>query len=74
MSQSHKVSDYIKMLNEKVKIQKQGNPLKPIITQQVKKELKKNQNFEEILKNYKENTQLTKEEEEIIKELEDTYY
>ena len=74
MSQSHKVSDYIKMLNEKVKIQKQGNPPKPIITQQVKKELKKNQNFEEILKNYKENTQLTKEEEEIIKELEDTYY
>ncbi len=50
MSQSHKVSDYIKMLNEKVKIQKQDNPSKPIITQQVKKEFKKHQNFEEILK------------------------
>ena len=74
MSNTSKVSDLIKKLNEKIKDQQQGNK-KPPIKKITKDQLNKKQNFEDILKDYKLNyTSISKEEEEILKGLENTYY
>jgi hypothetical protein len=75
MSKPFKVSDYIKELNEKLKKQEKDESKSHIKENITKCEIKKKQNVEEMLKDYKNNnTYKTKEEEEIIKNLENTYY